>query len=309
MGTVIRFQGESLERYDVEPSPVTNVNEQPTPKVAVIGCGSWGQNLVRNFSALGALAAVCDRNAESAARMAQKHSVPALTFPEILANPGIASVVISVPAEQHGILVEESLRAGKHVFVEKPLALRVPDAERALELAEDRGLTLMVGHLLQYHPAFMKLKGMCEAGDLGRLRYVYSNRLNLGKFRVEENILWSFAPHDISMILGLFHDLPETILATGHCFLHSSIADVTTTHLAFAAGQAAHIHVSWLHPFKEQRLVVIGESAMAVFDDRLDWEKKLCVYNHSVRWRGNVPEPTQGDGRFIALDRVEPLAI
>lgn len=258
---------------------------------------------------MGALAAVSDRSAETAARIAAEFKVAACGFTEILSNPAIAAVVIAAPAEQHSDLAREALLAGKHVFVEKPLALKVADAEMLVALAAERGLTLMVGHLLQYHPAFLKIKELCDNGELGRLRYVYSNRLNLGKFRTEENILWSFAPHDISMILSLMPDQLESVEAVGHCYLHKSIADVTTTHLTFATGQAAHIHVSWLHPFKEQRLVVVGETGMAVFDDRLDWGSKLSFYPHQVKWKDNVPEPAQGECRPLPLDPAEPLKL
>ncbi|MBF0418140.1 MAG: Gfo/Idh/MocA family oxidoreductase [Magnetococcales bacterium] len=277
--------------------------------VAVIGCGYWGRNLVRNFAATGALAAVSDSNDEVASRLAAEHGVPARDYAAVLADPAIVAVAIATPAESHARMVEDALLAGKHVFVEKPLALKVADAERLTRLADQRGRILMVGHLLQYHPAFLTLKSMCEKGDLGRIRYVYSNRLNLGKFRTEENILWSFAPHDISMILALLPDQLESVSAVGHCYLHKAVADVTTTHMTFASGQAAHIHVSWLHPFKEQRLVVIGDSAMAVFDDRLGWDSKLSIYPHQVKWKDNVPEPAQGECRPVPLDPAEPLKL
>jgi UDP-2-acetamido-3-amino-2,3-dideoxy-glucuronate N-acetyltransferase len=150
--------------------------------------------------------------------------------------------------------------AGKHVYVEKPLVLNEAEGREIIDIAEKRGRVLMVGHLLQYHPAFSKLKELAASGELGRINYIYSHRLNLGKIRREENILWSFAPHDISMILSLAGDEPESIQTTGGYYLHQRIADVTTTHLDFPSGLKAHFFVSWLHPFKEQKLVVVGES-------------------------------------------------
>jgi len=237
-------------------------------KISVIGCGYWGKNLVRNFSELGALHSVCDANHELANAASQTHGIPSLSLEQVLQGD-VDGVVIAAPAAQHYDLAQKALKAGKHVFVEKPLSLKIEDAKKLCDLALQVDRKLMVGHLLQYHPAFLELKQLISKGNLGRLQYIYSNRLNLGKFRNEENILWSFAPHDISMILGLAADLPETVYATGACHLNPRIHDVTTTHLSFKNGIQAHIFVSWLHPFKEQKLVVVGDRGMAVFDDGL----------------------------------------
>ena len=163
------------------------------------------------------------------------------------------------------------------MFVEKPVALTLPDADRVKRTAAQAGKVLMVGHLLQYHSAFLTLKDLVKDGALGRIRHVYSHRLNLGKVRREENILWSFAPHDISMVLALIGDRPSSVSAIGSCFLDDSVADVTTTHMSFPRGEHAHVFVSWLHPFKEQKLVVVGDEAMAVFNDREPWEQKLPI--------------------------------
>lgn len=221
-----------------------------TPSVAVIGCGHWGKNHVRNFHALGALAAVADANPGLAASMSETYDVPARDYAAILADPAISGVVIAAPAEAHAALAIQALEAGKHVFVEKPLALTVAEAEGVLAAAEAAGRLLMVGHLLQYHPAFIKLTEMVRAGDLGKLQYLYSNRLNLGKIRREENALWSFAPHDISMILALVGAEPTAVRAEGGSYLHDVIADVTTTHLTFPGGVQAHVFVSWLQDRK-----------------------------------------------------------
>jgi UDP-2-acetamido-3-amino-2,3-dideoxy-glucuronate N-acetyltransferase len=218
-------------------------------------------------------------------------------------------VVIAVPAELHHALVMDALLAGKHVFVEKPLALTAQDGTELCDLAVKQDRTLMVGHLLQYHPAFLKLKSLCDNGVLGRVNYIASNRLSFGKFRINENALWSFAPHDISMILALFGKKPETVSAVGHCYLNQSIADVTTTHLTFESGQAAHIHVSWLNPVKEQRLFVIGDKGMAFFDDGEDWPTKLSIFDHQVDWHEGVPIPSKADGKPVPLDPAEPLRL
>lgn len=280
----------------------------PDIKVAVIGCGYWGKNLVRNFAEIGALACVCDANATQAKAISEQYGVPVRTLDELW-DSNVDAVVIAAPAAQHFSLAETALNAGKHVFVEKPLSLDLQEARTLCALAKERKLTLMVGHLLQYHPAFLELKRLVSKGDLGRLQYIYSNRLNLGKFRNEENILWSFAPHDISMILGLADGVPDTVYATGACHLNPDIQDVTTTHLSFKNGIQAHIFVSWLHPFKEQKLVVVGDRGMAVFDDGLSWGEKLQIYPHQVSWVDGLPQPEKAELINVPLDVSEPLKL
>ncbi len=181
------------------------------------------------------------------------------------------------------------------------------EAIQLIALAEEKDRILMVGHLLQYHPVFIKLKEMTAKGELGRINYIYSHRLNLGKIRREENILWSFAPHDISMILTLAGEEPESVLATGGNYLHKKIADVTTTHLDFPSGLKSHIFVSWLHPFKEQKLVVVGDRKMAVFDDTKQWKDKLLLYPHQIHWEGNMPIPAKADAEYVDIQQAEPL--
>ena len=276
-------------------------------QVAAIGTGYWGRNIARNLAELGALAAVVDSDAAVAGAIAAGHGVPARLAGDVLDDPAIAAVAIAAPAAQHAALVRQALLAGKHVFVEKPLALTVAEAEALVALADQRHRVLMVGHLLQYHPAFLALREAVAAGRLGRLRYVSSSRLNLGKIRREEDILWSFAPHDISMILALVGGEPSRITAEGAWLLHERIADITTTHLAFPGGERAHVHVSWFHPVKEQRLTVIGEHAMAVFDDSQPWPRKLMLYPHQLVWQNNAPVPRKAEGEPVALDEVEPL--
>jgi UDP-2-acetamido-3-amino-2,3-dideoxy-glucuronate N-acetyltransferase len=285
---------------------MTSIDAQH-PRLAVIGCGYWGRNLVRNMAALGALGAVHDVDAGVAERTAADYRVPARSWRDILADPALPGMVIAAPAAQHFALAREALVAGKDVFVEKPLSLRAAHAEELCAVAAQGARILMVGHVLHYHPAFLKLKELVDAGALGRLQYLYSNRLNLGKFRREEDILWSFAPHDISMILSLVGREPDSVTAIGANYLHREIADVTTTHLGFANGARAHIFVSWLHPYKEQKLVLVGDAGMAVFDDGEIWSRKLSLYRHRIEWRGGVPEPAKAAGEGIALDEAEPL--
>ena len=278
------------------------------PKISVVGCGYWGKNLVRNFAELNALYAVCDANQELAHQTASMYAVPSYHFEDVLRSD-CDGIVIAAPAVQHFELARRALGAGKHVFVEKPLSLKVEEAKALCDLSTSINKILMVGHLLQYHPAFLELKGLIEQRHLGRLQYIYSNRLNLGKFRQEENILWSFAPHDISMILGLAGDLPKSVYATGACYLNPSIHDVTTTHMRFKNGIEAHIFVSWLHPYKEQKLVVVGDRGMAVFDDGLDWHEKLKLYPHQVNWVDGLPHPEKAEVLQIPIAISEPLKL
>jgi UDP-2-acetamido-3-amino-2,3-dideoxy-glucuronate N-acetyltransferase len=279
------------------------------PAVAVIGSGYWGKNLIRNHHEIGSLRLICDT--DEAVLQSFKAQYPGLetclAANEVYTHAQVDGVVIATPAETHYNLAREALLAGKHVYVEKPLVLDQNEANELIKIANQRNLILMVGHLLQYHPIFVKLKQMSHSGELGRINYIYSNRLNLGKIRREENILWSFAPHDISMILALAEEEPESVLATGGCYLHSKIADVTTTHLAFKSGMQAHILVSWLHPFKEQKLVVVGDRKMAVFNDTKPWADKLWLYPHEIKWEHNLPVPAKAEPEKVDVPQLEPL--
>jgi UDP-2-acetamido-3-amino-2,3-dideoxy-glucuronate N-acetyltransferase len=238
-------------------------------KLAVLGHGHWGCNLVRVFHQLGALAVVCDASEPVRKEITANYpTVRVESDPEaVFAECSLDAVVIAIPAETHAALARAALEAKMHAFVEKPLALRSSEAEKLVALAKARNRALMVGHLLRYHPAIVKLKELCRDGELGRIEYVYSNRLNLGKVRQEENALWSFAPHDVSVLLHLFESLPLQVSTTGGTYLQPNVADVTVSNLLFDNGARAHIFVSWLHPFKEQKLVVVGSKKMAVFDD------------------------------------------
>ncbi len=278
------------------------------PRVAVVGAGYWGKNLVRNFSALGALAAICDSDKTNLDTLGETYPGCHLTkeYAEVLQDTGIAAVALATPAETHAVAVREALVAGKDVFVEKPLCLSVEEGKALVALARERNRILMVGHLLRYHPAVLALKELIHNGELGRIQYIYSNRLNMGKIRREENILWSFAPHDISVILGLLNEMPDSVVAQGGNYLHQSIADATVSLLSFASGVKAHIFVSWLHPFKEQKLVVVGDKKMAVFDD-MEAHNKLLLYPHSIEWKGHVPLANKGEAEPVTLEKQEPL--
>jgi UDP-2-acetamido-3-amino-2,3-dideoxy-glucuronate N-acetyltransferase len=276
--------------------------------VALVGCGYWGKNLARNLHQMGHLVAVCDESPAvlASVRSAYKGVKVSRSLDSLLKDPRVKAVALAVPAAQHYALARKSLLAGKDVFVEKPLALRVSEAEELVALANKRKRVLMVGHILEYHPAIRKLKEFVDAGELGEIHYVYSNRLNLGKVRQEENILWSFAPHDISVILLLVGGLPVWASTSGQHYLQHDIADVTMTCLAFPGKPRAHIFVSWLHPFKEQKLVVIGSRKMAVFDD-VAKEGKLKIFDKGIEWRNGLPMIRQTAESTLFFPEIEPL--
>jgi len=281
--------------------------ESSRVRVAVVGVGYWGKNLVRNFHELGALGALCD--ADPLAEAACKVSYPTMRFEpdyaRILADPSVDAVALATPAASHYEMAKAALQAGKDVLVEKPLAIDVKHGEELVKLAEVNGRILMVGHILRYHAAILKLKQLIKDGELGKINYVYSNRLNIGKIRTEENILWSFAPHDISVMLSLLDEMPIRLTCRGSAYLNHNVTDVTLSHFEFPSGVQAHIFVSWLHPIKEQRLVVVGSEKMAVFDDTA--EHKLVLYPHKVEWKNRIPTAIKASGEAVALDTREPL--
>jgi UDP-2-acetamido-3-amino-2,3-dideoxy-glucuronate N-acetyltransferase len=279
------------------------------PNIAVVGTGYWGKNLLRNFNDLGVLYAFYDT--EEARRTEHGERYPSAKpydcYASLLADENVGAVAIATPAATHGKLVRQALDAGKNVFVEKPLCLDVAEAEELRDLASSLKLTLMVGHLLLYHPAFRAVKDFVDRGKLGNLRYIYSNRLSLGKIRKEENALWSFAPHDISMILSLTGKMPKKITATGGHYLHDGVADTTLSHLKFTDNLQAHIFVSWLHPYKDHRMVVIGEQGMAAFNDAARGEEKVLSYPHALGWDGDIPFVSKADAEPIPYGTEEPL--
>ena len=277
-------------------------------KIGLIGAGAWGQNHLRVWKRLGDLAVVCEADDARRNRLHEEHPDVHITplLRDLTGDAAIQGVVIATPAETHFRLGRECLLAGKDVFIEKPLALTVAEGEELVRLAREQKRVLMVGHILQYHPALLKLKAMVQGGELGKINYVYSNRLNLGRIRTEENILWSFAPHDISVMLMLLNEMPVRVASQGGNYLHRSIADVTVSNFQFASGVSAHIFVSWLHPFKEQKLVVVGERQMAVFDDMAS-SNKLMLYPHRIQWVNRMPIPEKAEGIPVEFEKSEPL--
>jgi len=261
--------------------------------IAVIGCGNWGKNLIRNFHDLGVLDSICDTDEEKLKSLSLEYPKAKAwdDYGELLVNSTAGAIVISTPPFSHYSLARQALLADKDIFVEKPLAMKYEEAEELVAIAERKDRILMVGHILIYHPAIVKLKEMIDKGEFGRVNYIYSNRLNLGKIRTEENILWSFAPHDISAILYLLEEMPDKVMACGGAYLNHGIADVTVTTMSFPNSAKAHVFVSWLHPYKEQKLIVVGSEAMAVFDDLT--VEKLFIYRHKVKCEEGRPPIVQ----------------
>ncbi|MDD5638548.1 MAG: Gfo/Idh/MocA family oxidoreductase [Candidatus Pacebacteria bacterium] len=275
--------------------------------IALVGCGYWGKNLVRVFYELGVLKIICDSDDEILTEKKKEYPTLKTTtnFEEILKNKDIQGIVIATPAATHYNLVKSALNSKKDVFVEKPLALGVKEGEEIVKLAREKKRVLMVGHLLLYHPAIITLENLIKRGKLGEVRYIWSNRLNFGKLRREENVLWSFAPHDIAVIIDIF-GMPEKVITIGKNYLQQDIADITLSSLEFKHNKAAHIFVSWLNPFKEQKLSIIGSRAMAVFDDQA--KEKLIIYPHKVKWLKNKnPEAVKAEGKIVKIPPNEPL--
>lgn len=278
--------------------------------LALIGGGYWGKNLARNFHSLKVLNTICDPSEQTLAGYEADYlGVNRTTsFDEVLADRAVTRVAIAAPAALHFDLARRSLNAGKDVYVEKPLCLSTNEGRELIDIAKAHGRMLMVGHLLQYHPCVVKLGEMVSSGQLGRLFYITSNRLNLGKIRREENALWSFAPHDISVILGLAGKLPSSVQCVGEHYLTRGVADTTMTQMSFEGGLKAHVYVSWMNPFKEQKLTVIGSEGMVVFDDTKPWNEKLLLFKDYLTWEdGQVPVAKKTNGVPVIIPEAEPL--
>ena len=268
--------------------------------IAVIGCGHWGKNLIRVFDELGVLFAVCDNDENNLELVTKQYEDIdyCSEYEGLLKNRKIQAIAIATPAVTHFEIARQALLADKDVFVEKPLAMNCDQGEKLVKLAREKGRILMVGHILSYHPVVVKLKEMIANGELGKINYIYSNRLNLGKLRIEEDVSLSFAPHDISAILELLGEEPFRVSAHNGSFVSKGISDTTIMNMEFSSGVKAHIFVSWLHPYKEQKLIVMGTKAMAVFDD-LSLEK-LFIYPHKIKWKeGKIPVAEKAEYELV----------
>lgn len=287
-----------LSRTETAPQP---------PRVAAVGCGHWGKNIARNLARLGALHSICEPNLVRAERVSSEHGVPIRTFDEVLRDSRCDAIALASPASLHGAQVRRALDACKHVFVEKPLALNVAEGEQLAELATQNSRVLMVGHLLQYHPHILKLIELARGGYLGELRCIYANRLSPGKLRSEEDVMWSFAPHDISVILAMMGEMPLRVWAEGTAVLNSNVIDIASIYMDFANDVSARVHLSWISPYKEQKLTVVGSKATAVFDDRAGWQDKLVIFDHQIVYRDGRPWSVKAQAERFPIEECEPL--
>jgi predicted dehydrogenase len=289
--------------------------EQCGVRVAVVGLGYWGPNLARNLAAIAGceLAWLCDASRSALERHARSFPDASSTarFEDLLEDDTLDAVVLATPVATHAQLAIAVCEAGKHCFVEKPLATSAAEAEHAHAAAEGAGRILMVGHLLEYHPAVARLKQLIDERELGELYYLYGNRLNLGKLRADENALWSLGAHDVSVALHLIGEEPAECSARGACYVREGVQDVVFCYLRFPSGIVAHLHLSWLDPHKERRITVVGQRRMATFDDMLI-EGKLTVYDKGF------DEDTSSWGEYITrsgdtfsprIPNVEPLRL
>jgi predicted dehydrogenase len=273
-----------------------------TTRLAQVGLGQWGRNLARNFAQLAEFVWLCDVEEQRCAELADTYSTARMTasYEDLLADDSVEAIVIATPVPTHHELARRALEADKHVFVEKPAAMRGAEMDELCELAEERGRVLMPGHLLLYHPGVQKLKEIVDSGELGDVLYVYGNRQNLGTFRTNENALWSLGVHDLSVLLHLIEEEPAEVKAHGNAFLNRGVEDVVFCYLRFPSGKMAHMHLSWLDPHKIRRITVVGNERMAVFDD-MDRERKITVYDN---WRTRT-----GDIYSPKVDTTEPLRL
>jgi UDP-2-acetamido-3-amino-2,3-dideoxy-glucuronate N-acetyltransferase len=262
---------------------------------------------VRNLAGLGALYSVCEPNVVRAAKLSAEYGVPTRTLDQLLDDQFCDAIALASPAALHGRQVRRALDAGKHVFVEKPLALNVTEGEELAALADRHSRILMVGHLLHYHPYIQKLIELVRTGALGDIRSIQANRLSPGKVRSEEDVLWSFAPHDVSVILAIMGEMPTQVRAEGTAILNQSIIDIANIAMDFASGITARVHVSWINPYKEQKITVVGARATAVFDDRAAWEDKLLVFDHQTTFCEGRPWSPKTMAQRFDLAVCEPL--
>lgn len=253
--------------------------------IGMIGLGYWGPNLLRNFDQLSdcRIKVCCDLDANTLAQAKQKYPYLTVTdnYKTLLSDPDIDAIVIVTPAKTHYTFAREALQSGKHVFVEKPLTLNVHHAEELVQLSEEKNQVLMVGHLMEYHPAVEKLKTLIQSGELGQIYYLYSQRVNLGKIRHDENAMWSFAPHDFSVVMYLLDAEPDNVSTRGAAYLQEGIDDVVLVNLQFPSGVMAHIQLSWLDPHKIRKTTIVGSEKMAVFDD-METTEMVKIYDKGV---------------------------
>ena len=276
------------------------------PRIAVLGCGYWGSNHIRTLKSLGVLHAVSDANRARAEGFASEQECLAIDPDEIFSRSDVDAIVMALPPQFHAEFAIKAVENGKDVLVEKPIALTVDDAKRAVAAADANKRIFMVGHVLRFHPAFEKLKQLIDSGELGEIKYIHSHRLGLGKFHTENDALWDLAPHDLSMILAITGTEPVEIRGEGAALL-DHLSDFAHLHMRFPNGLRSHLFTSRLNPYRERRLTVVGTKAMAVFDDVEPWDRKLAVYRHAVWQDSGQWAFTQNEPSYVPVEEGMPL--
>jgi predicted dehydrogenase len=276
------------------------------PRIAVLGCGYWGSNHIRTLKSLGALYAVSDANRARAEGFASEQECLAIDPDEVFSRSDVDAIVMALPPQFHAESAIKAVENGKDVLVEKPIALTVADAKRAVAAADANKRIFMVGHVLRFHPAFEKLKQLIDSDELGEIKYIHSHRLGLGKFHTENDALWDLAPHDLSMILAITGTEPVEIRGEGAALL-DHLSDFAHLHMRFPNGLRSHLFTSRLNPYRERRLTVVGTKAMAVFDDVEPWERKLAVYRHAVWQDSGQWAFTQNEPSYVPVEEGMPL--
>ena len=280
----------------------------PNKKICVVGAGRWGKNHIRTFNELGVLGGIVESNQETLNHFLEQYShVNGFSTLRDALNNNFDGFTIATPAETHYEIAKTIMEAGKHILIEKPFTLNIEHAEELIKLSDENNVNLMVGHVLLFHPAIIKIKELINNGKIGHLQYIYSNRLNLGQVRTQEDVFWSLAPHDISIFQYFTDSFPKEIKAQGSSFLQKGIHDSTITYLKYPNGEEGHIFVSWLHPFKEHRLVVIGSEAMIAFEDSAEG-KPLKLFSKKFDMRNGIPEKFDGPMERIKYEEKMPLS-
>jgi predicted dehydrogenase len=277
-----------------------------TARIGVVGCGDWGRNHIRTAHGLGALVAVADADPARRARVAAEFGVRALSPEALIADRGIDGVILALPPHRHADAALAVLRAGKHLLVEKPMALDVAGGEAIVAAARAAGVVAMTGHLLRFHPAFEAMEALVKAGGLGRLRYIHTTRIGLGKFFQQTDALWDIAPHDLSLLLAITGERPSSVHLEGAAML-TELPDFAHLHLTFPSGIRSHSFISRLSPKRDRRFTVIGEQGMAVYDDLEPWDRKLAIYRHRILNEAGAIRVEGVEPDYVPLTEVMPL--
>lgn len=276
-------------------------------KIALLGCGMWGRNIARNLSRLNVLAAVCDADRDRASNFATQFDSQEMTFEAILSDPSIDGIMLATNANTHKELATQALAQGKHVYIEKPMALTLADAKAIETAAITANKGVMIGHLIRYHPAFISLLEQIQSGAIGKVKHIQANRLAMGRIRNSESVLFDLCPHDLSLILAIAGTQPSQVICHGVSHITPGVVDILSTGLGFENGISAHMQTSWLSPYKEHRLTVTGETGSLVFDDTKPWQEKLTLFQDEITQSGTLFLIERASPLTLPISESEPL--